>query len=89
MRQEGRQRIGLGRVGQRPRFFLQEAGRGVDQFVKVFQALAPFLLDKVMLAQSAFLDQVVDDFGQRQVCRFAAQRLDQPDETSNRCAGFS
>ena len=89
MRQEGRQRIGLGRVGQRPRFFLQEAGRGVDQFVKVFQALAPLFLGKVMLAQSAFLDQVVDDFWQRQVCRLPAQRLDQPDETSNRCAGFS
>ena len=63
VREEGGERVGVGRVGQRIGLLLHEAGRRVDQFVEVLQPLATFLFAEVVLAQAALLDQVVDHFG--------------------------
>ena len=60
-----------------------------DQLIEVLQALTPFLLGEVVLAQAAFLDQMLDDLGQRQIFGFAAQGLDQPDEIADRRAGLA
>jgi hypothetical protein len=60
--------------------FLQEAGRGVDQFVEVFQPLLAFLLGQVVLAQAAFSITWSITSGSGRFSVSAAQGFDQADE---------
>ena len=86
---KGRQRIGFSRVGQRVGLFLQEVGRCVDQLVEILQPLTTLFFSKVVLAQTALVDQVLNDFGQWQVFSLGTQSFNQPDERADRGSGLA
>ncbi len=73
-------------------FVIHKSSGSVDQLIKIFQSILAFFLflfHSVMLRQTAFLNQVLDNFRQRQSRGLLTQRLNQPDEGAHRLPGLA